>query len=191
MPTGGKRGEIIDAAIRLLASRGGEGLTAAALVSEAGVSKANLFHHFEGLDDIVMAAFERFLLDMESFSPRPGGSLRGWLLALGGETQALMDERGPLAGAYLAFAARARSDPRLLRTHGRDRRPGRGGLRRGHRGMLPGGTSPEEVRSLATLVMIAGDGLAMHRYLFPGRAESQRAAWRSLVDRIAPGEASS
>lgn len=191
MPTGGKRGEIIDAAIRLLASRGGEGLTAAALASEAGVSKANLFHHFEGLDDIVMAAFERFLLDMESFSPRPGGSLRGWLLALGAETQALMDERGPLAGAYLAFAARARSDPRLLRRMAETVDLAEEGFAAAIGGMLPGGTSPEEARSLATLVMIAGDGLAMHRYLFPGRAESQRAAWRSLVDRIAPGEASS
>ena len=53
------RAQIIAAACDLIGERGYEGVTTAALVERAGVSKGGLYHHFESLTDVIMAAYER------------------------------------------------------------------------------------------------------------------------------------
>lgn len=183
----GKREAILAAAVTLLAQDGPAGLSASRLAGAVGVSKANLFHHFPTLDDIVLAAFERYILGLESLAGPPPGSLREWLEALMAETTQSIGAAPELSGAYLGFAARARSDPRL-------------------RGRLEEVVSAveaafaeilatfrpelgaEDLRALAHLVLLAGDGLAIHRTLFPARAEAQAAAWRAFVDLVAGKE---
>jgi AcrR family transcriptional regulator len=188
MPPPGKRQAIIDAAIRLLATKGSAGLTASALAAEAGMSKANVFHHFETLDDIVLASFEQTLLGMEAFTPPPGTSLHDWLLALGDETVALMDEQRLLTGAYLGFVARAQSDTRLRQRMAETAAKAEAGFAATIRQLAPKRFTPAKRRALAALILIAGDGLAIHRHLFPERSAPQRAAWRSFVNHIAPEE---
>ena len=188
MPKAGKRDEIIAAAMRLLAREGAAGLTAASLAREAGVSKANVFHHFETLNAVVLAAFEVFLLGMDNMRPQPGTRLRDWLLALGAETVAQMDDDPALAGAYFAFAARAQSDPDL-----RQRLAGMVGAAEALFAealelLAPERFTPQERSRLAALILITGDGLALHRQLFPKRRDSQLAAWAAFVDSIAPEE---
>lgn len=188
MARGTKRQEIVEAAVRLLGTVGPEGLSAAALAAEAGVSKANVFHHFRTIDDVVLEAFELFLLSMAAFSPEPGTSLREWLLALGAETTQLADQERELAGAYFAFAVRAQADPRLQARLAETVTAAEAGFATAVSALAPGRFTAAETQALASLLMIAGDGLAIHRHLFPERAAQQQAAWRALVDRIAPQE---
>jgi AcrR family transcriptional regulator len=183
----GKKQEIVNAAVSLLAAGGAEGLTASALASRAGVSKANLFHHFESLDDIVLAAFEDFILGMESLSAPPAGTFRGWLEALMAEATQSVSAAPELSGAYLGFVARARSDARL-RARLEDLVTGiDAAFAQIVRSFRPD-MGDAEVRALATLVLIAGDGLLIHRDLFPGRAQVQAAAWRAFIDLVAGKE---
>lgn len=187
-PKAGKRDEIIAAAVRVLARDGAAGLTAASLALEAGVSKANIFHHFDTLNAVVLAAFETFLLGMDGMHPQPGTPLQQWLLALGAETAAQMDGDPALAGAYFAFAARAQTDPDLRRRLAQLAGMAEDHFAAGLQLLAPERFTPAERRRLAALILITGDGLALHRQLFPERGESQLAAWTAFVDGIAPEE---
>lgn len=187
----GKRDEIVAAAIRLLSRGGAAGLTASALAVEAGVSKANIFHHFSSIDEVAVAAFESFILGMAALAPDPAAGLRSWLLALGAETAELMEGRRAEAGAYLGFIARAQSDERLRARLEVVMAAFEAALREALLTMAPERFGDGEARVLATLLLLTGDGLALHRQLFPARAAAQRAAWIGLVDLIAPKETSS
>jgi AcrR family transcriptional regulator len=182
-----KRQDIIEAAVRLMAQGGPEALKASALAAAAGVSKANLFHHFGTLDAVVLAAFEQFFLGLESVQGKAPASLRDWLLGLGAETGTSMNEAPPLSRAYFAFVARAMADAALKRRIGEIADMARAAFAETIRRFRPA-ASTEESEALAGLVLIAGDGLALHRGLFPERAGQQDAAWRAFVDLIAPKE---
>jgi AcrR family transcriptional regulator len=54
-----RRREIADAALKIVAERGLAKLTAAEIAREVGVSDAALFHHFRGMDEIMLAAIDR------------------------------------------------------------------------------------------------------------------------------------
>jgi AcrR family transcriptional regulator len=188
MARSSKRDEIIAAAVRLLAREGAASLTAASLAREAGVSKANVFHHFETLNAVVLAALEAFLLGMDSMRPQPGTSLRDWLLGLGAETVAQMDDDPALAGAYFAFAARAQADPDLRQRLARMVETAEARFAEALELLAPERFTGAERGRLAALILITGDGLALHRQLFPQRRASQLAAWAVFVDSIAPEE---
>lgn len=179
-----KRQDIIEAAISILAAGGAEALTASALAERAGVSKANIFHHFARLDDIVLEAFEAFLMGMPSMQPLPGMDLRSWLMALGADTAASMDAEPGLSGAYFGFVAKARTDQQLRaqlqQLAGRAKAQFEAALAV----LVPDRLSDEERQALAALILLTGDGLAMHRHLFPDEAASQAAAWTRFVNMI-------
>lgn len=54
-----RRREIADAVLRIIAERGLGRLTAAEIAREVGVTDAALFHHYRGMDEIVLAAIDR------------------------------------------------------------------------------------------------------------------------------------
>jgi AcrR family transcriptional regulator len=58
-PTGIRRAEIADAALRLIAARGARRFTARALAREVGVTDGALFRHFASMEEVVAAAVER------------------------------------------------------------------------------------------------------------------------------------
>ncbi len=60
------KSQIIEAACELIGEKGYEGLTSAALIERAGISKGGLYHHFECLDDVVIAAYEKTAKDLYS-----------------------------------------------------------------------------------------------------------------------------
>jgi len=182
-----KKQDIVEAATRLLSRGGSDALTASALAREAGVSKANLFHHFQSLDDIVLASFESFFMGLESVTGPVPGSLREWLLGIGAEATQVVADQAQLGGAYLAFLSRAKSDSRL---HERLRQIAEMAEARFAEtiAILAPHMGSEEVRALASFLLVAGDGLALHHDLFPGRAAQQIAGWRTFVDAVAPEE---
>lgn len=185
MARASSRQTIIDAAIELMSRGGPEALTASALADAAGVSKATLFHHFQALDDIVLEAFEQFIMGLESVRGTPPVTLRAWLLALGSDTTMAVDEAPRLNRAYFAFVSRAQSDPRL-RQRLEEIVSGVVEAFAQSIGHYRPAAATADNAALANLVLIAGDGLAIHRGLFPKRAPSQEAAWRAFVDLIAP-----
>lgn len=52
------RSLIVDSACQIIAENGYDALTAAALSERAGVSKGGLYHHFQGMKDVVIAAYK-------------------------------------------------------------------------------------------------------------------------------------
>ena len=183
-----KRQDIVEAAIGLLAEGGGEALTASSLAERAGVSKANVFHHFARLDDIVLEAFEAFLIGMPSMQPPPGMALRDWLMALGADTAASMDADPALSGAYFGFVAKARTDAQLREKLAELALRVRGQFEAALVELAPDRFSEAERQALAALILVTGDGLALHRHLFPDQAASQAAAWTRFVEMICAKE---
>ena len=186
-----KRQAIIEAAIAVLAEGGSDALTASAVAERAGVSKANVFHHFERLEDIVLEALEAFLMAMPSMWPAPGTRLRDWLAALGADTTAQMEADPALSGAYFAFVGRARGNPALRHRLAEIAEAAQAHFEAVLAQLASDRFTPGERRSLAGLILLTGDGLALHRQLFPERAAEQAAAWSAFVDRIAPEECAS
>tara|TARA_R100000365_G_C2724924_1_gene56482 strand:+ start:135 stop:710 length:576 start_codon:yes stop_codon:yes gene_type:complete len=184
-----KRQDLVEAAVGLLAEGGGEALTASALAERAGVSKANVFHHFARLDDIVLEAFEAFLMNMPSMQPAPDMELRDWLMALGADTTASMDADPALSGAYFGFVAKARTDAHLREKLAALALRVRGQFAAALGELVPDRFSETERQALAALILVAGDGLALHRHLFPDQVSSQAAAWARFVEMICAKEA--
>lgn len=179
-----KRQAIIDAALALLAEGGDAALTASALAARAGVSKANVFHHFPRLDDIVIEALETFLMGMPSMWPAPETPLRDWLMALGADTMTTMEADMALSGAYFAFVARARNNPHLRQRLAEITRGAQAHFEAVLAQLAPDTFTAQQRQALAGLILVAGDGLALHRQLFPERKREQAAAWRAFVEMI-------
>ena len=59
LPTGERRDQIAEAALKILAERGGRHFTAQALAAEVGVSDGALFRHFDSLEQVIGAAIDR------------------------------------------------------------------------------------------------------------------------------------
>jgi AcrR family transcriptional regulator len=184
-----KRRDIVEAAIHLLARGGAGALSASALATAAGVSKANVFHHFPRLDDVILEAFEQSVLAMPSLDPAPGTSLREWLLCLGTDTVAVMDADPARSSAYTAFLLSAYGDERLRTRLERFARTMEERFEAALLLLAPQAFDAKSRKALAKLILMTGDGLALHRQMFPAQADSQMAAWRAFVDRIAPEEA--
>src|SRR5512138_2098061 len=71
-----RRREIADAVLKIVAERGIGRLTAATIAREVGVTDAALFHHFQGMDQIVLAAIDRVEeLLFQSLPPGTGDPL--------------------------------------------------------------------------------------------------------------------
>jgi hypothetical protein len=89
-----------------------------------------------------------------------------------------------LAGAYFAFAARAQTDPRIRRRLGEIAEAAEERFRLAIAELAPGRFNEKETIALAALILMAGDGLALHRQLFPERAEHQAGGWQMLIECI-------
>jgi len=59
LPTGERRDQIVEAALKILAERGGRHFTAQALAAEVGVSDGALFRHFSSLAQVIGAAIDQ------------------------------------------------------------------------------------------------------------------------------------
>lgn len=172
------------AAIAVLAEYGAEGFTAARLAETSGVSKANLYHHFSSLDEIVLASFERLLADMQMMQPPADMAFETWLRGLGEELIAMPPDRTAATRAYLAFFMRALSDANL-------RSKVIGALDHGHqmigeilarwRSEIPDSLDKDH---LARMVLVGGDGFLLHAMMLGNRASELRPVWGLFVEAI-------
>lgn len=175
------RADIIHAAIQLLGRGGASGFTASALAAEAGVSKAAIYHHFDGLDAVIVAAFDSFAMQMSVITPPDGMSLCDWLVRFGHDAVAIAEAQRELINAYLVFVTQSLFNPEL-----------HSGLSQTLAGieeatadtmaeLLDCPVSREQLKRVAALTLMTLDGLAMQVALFPERKPAALAAWEEFA----------
>ena len=111
---------ILDAVIKLIATRGPDDTTVRKVAAEAGVSVGAVQHHFRTKDELLVAAMRelnrRFIASMEKTLdklPTAEERLRAFLYAIA----ATSDHARDGAVIWTAFAARACVDERLREEH--------------------------------------------------------------------------
>ncbi|MGR3660054.1 MAG: TetR/AcrR family transcriptional regulator [Paracoccaceae bacterium] len=177
-----KRDDILAAVVVVLSRDGLQGLSAAVLAAEAGVSKANLFHHFSGLDEIVLEAFRRFALGLEMLDPPQGTGLREWLQGMGEASFGMDAAAVGFSRAYFVFVSKALFDPELrLQVLGTVNAASAVVQR------IVGEMGGTDAERLGDLIFMTGDAMALHLIAFPERRERVIAAWGLFVDQVAPG----
>lgn len=170
------RTRILHSAIELMGREGPDRFSASALAREVGVSKATLFHHFDSMDEIPLAALEEVFFEMMDETERQADSLEHALDYLWQQAQALVDDDRFLQ-AYFVFFIKGMFDQRF-----RDRLAG--GMTKLHRRMVEilyphlGGEDDPEVASRLVEVML--DGFALHMLMLGDRDLLNR-AWRRFT----------
>jgi AcrR family transcriptional regulator len=102
------RERVLDAAERIMASRGFEAATLARVVEEAGIPMSSVYHYFGSKDGILLAVMERgadrFFADLPEISRRPGRPAQHLARVVSATTGTL--ERHPnFLRLLIAFAA--------------------------------------------------------------------------------------
>jgi AcrR family transcriptional regulator len=115
-----QREHFAEAAIRLIARDGFEGMTMRAVAAEAGLSYGSLFHYFGSRDELLIHAVRHLTAQqsrrVNEFSSRSGG-LKALQCLL--YDDALVDAASrEEAVVWLAFLSRAALQPALARIHG-------------------------------------------------------------------------
>lgn len=180
------RNRILDAAVGLLGEAGIEGFTAANLAAVAGVSKANLFHHFDSLDQIVLEAFERFALNMPMMVPSEDMDLRAWLIGMGDTTFGLDETESEAMRAYFLFLAKALFDEKLRKTVLGTVEQASAMMIEIVRRLAPSTMNDAEIEALGNLIFTTADGMTLHLLAFPERQHLIAAGWGALVNAVAP-----
>ncbi|HUO91534.1 MAG TPA: TetR family transcriptional regulator [Rhizomicrobium sp.] len=172
---------LLEAAIAILGRDGPGGFSAAALAREAGVSKANVFHHFASVEEIPLAAFELLGARMIELAALRVDSSGRWIDALGESVATIVREHRGFLNAYFAFFTKALFDGEL-----RER------LRTGAEAMLAPmiagfseGRSKANAEAMARLLAMMIDGYALH-LMIAGETPVTREAWRQFARLIDP-----
>ena len=96
-----RRADLVDATLRCLAEQGHAGVSVRRIAAEAGVSAGLVNHHFDGIEALVAAAYEKLSKDL----------LAEVMSRVEGETE----PRRRLSAYFAAIFSDAVLDPRLLR----------------------------------------------------------------------------
>jgi len=177
------RTRILRAAMELMGREGPDRFTASALAREVGVSKATLFHHFDSLDEIPLAALEEVffetMAEIDSGDPGLGAGLQ----ELASRMHALVENERFLH-AYFVFFIKGIFDERF-----RER------LSRGtvelHRKLVetlaPRLGPDEDPQVAARMVEVMLDGLALHHLIMADHELLDR-AWFRFADLLATAQ---
>lgn len=166
------RTRILHAAVELMGREGPDRFTASALAREVGMSKATLFHHFDTLDEIPLAALEEIFFEFLGDIAREDPSLSHLLQHLSVEMRALVDHEGFLR-AYFVFFIKGMFDARFRE------RMARGAFEMHGRmveALAPRLAPGEDAALTARLVEVMLDGLALH-HLAMGDHEMLDRVW--------------
>lgn len=152
------RTRILHSAIELMGREGPDRFSASALAREVGVSKATLFHHFDTLDEIPLAALEEVFFEFIGAAEQHNASLAEQLAYLAGETRKMVD-RYDLLRAYFVFLIKGMFDPRFKE------RLAQGAFEMHRRTVAllePHLGSGQDAEVTTRLVEVMLDGLALH-----------------------------
>lgn len=171
------RTRILHAAIELMGREGPDRFTASALAQEVGVSKATLFHHFDTLDEIPLAALEEIFFEFIGEMTLGDASLSERLDHFGREMRVWVDDERFLH-AYFVFFIKGMFDTRFREQLAR----GAFGLHRRIKAALEPGLGPnEDAETASRMVKVMLDGLALH-HLAMGDHETLERAWNRFTE---------
>lgn len=108
--------KIISSALDIIMSEGRAGLTARNLALAVGISKASLFHHFDSMDEILMAVVEQMFV-LFYYRPMSKGGKNSFELvsSLGHEVFKEADQVRKMYRGLFTFMETAVTDPVLSR----------------------------------------------------------------------------
>ncbi|GGA54478.1 TetR/AcrR family transcriptional regulator [Pelagibacterium lentulum] len=181
----GTKTAILEAAITIMGRDGYEGLSASRLAGAAGISKANLFHHFRSMDDVPIAAFELIANQIAIPQTREGGSAADFVAAMGEVAFASLQEHRSFYAAYISFLARAVFDPALKEKV----RTSLGEAKAQVELAIAARVEDRAMaRNLTTMTLALMDGAMLHVLLL-GEENDVRAMWAGYVSLLAKGAA--
>jgi len=175
---------ILEATLRLLDREGPDAFSASSVAKEAGVSKANVFHHFDSLDELPLAALEQFWLRSLAHDTKNLRSPREFLEDLGRQVITMATTRGGFLRAQVVIATKAIFDSRLRRRLGASATQMHRAVVEELAKRLSRRLPAREIEAMARMTEMTLDGLMIALVLRPGRkqlAESKR-AWSRIVD---------
>ncbi len=171
------RTRILHAAVELMGREGPDRFTASALAREVGVSKATLFHHFDTLDEIPLAALEEIFFQFIGDMTSGDAPLSQRLDDFGREMRLWVDDERFLH-AYFVFFIKGMFDTRFRERLAR----GAFELHRRTMAALAPGLGPNEDPEVASrMVEVMLDGLALH-HLAMGDHEMLDRAWNRFTE---------
>lgn len=171
------RTRILHAAVDLMGREGPDRFTASALAREVGVSKATLFHHFDTMDEIPLAALEEIFFQLIGEMTEGEAPLSERLDDFGRELHVWVEDERFLH-AYFVFFIKGMFDPRFRE------RLARGAFELHRRTMdaLAPGLGPHEDPEVASrMVEVMLDGLALH-HLAMGDHDMLDRAWKRFTE---------
>lgn len=172
---------IIESTITLLGREGADGFSASALAKEVGISKATIFHHFQTLDEIPVAALDLLTkqaleFDMpEGLGPKELG-LAEFLDMMGEMAFGFLETRRGFLNAYFTFVSKAMFNPRLKE---KMQTSLNGAKAQVHALVKTHVEDEARSRDLTNIIMMTLDGGMMHVLLLDNTAEAQ-SMWARL-----------
>lgn len=174
------RQEILNAAFQLLTQEGPKGITAGKLARAAGISKANLFHHFKKIDDIPFALIEGLIGQFSGvIAKKNPKSIAEYVNTLG---QTVLDapyEASKTTTAFVHFYIRSSHDEAFRAQQERAARAFIEHLERGFEASIGRALTPHERRIAPTLVAACLEGMSLFAVVFKDR-ESLKSAWKAM-----------
>ena len=175
---------ILEAALKLLGRAGPDAFSASTLAKEAGVSKATLFHHFETIEDIPLAAFEQYWLQSLATDTQKLVSARDYLEDLGQQVIKSVQKDGDFLRAQVVFLTKAMFNLRLRRRLSVSTVQVHRVVVQELAARLPKTLPESEVEALARMVEMSLDGLliALVTRIGPKERTESKRAWTRFVD---------
>ncbi len=177
-----KREALIDATLEILSVDGMAGISAALVAKRAGVSKANLFHHFSGIDELILESFEKFALSMLGGQTESDISFTEWLTAIGEVAFTSDAQTARLMRLFLSFSMNAFGNEPIRLRMLELVRTSQGDLVKSLMSMKEIRLSPEEASEIIGLVIVTLDGFFLHMQLTPERSAELRKSWAIFVE---------
>ena len=173
MSTHNTKTAILNATITLLGREGADKFSASALAKEVGVSKATIFHHFQTIDEIPIAALDLLTSQAMDLDLPENAGLPEFLAAMGDMAFGFLEERRNFLNAFYTFVSKAMFDPRLKEKLQVSLNGARAQVRQMFSVYIKDET---RARDFANMVMVLLDGGIMYVLLLDNKAEI-RAMW--------------
>lgn len=182
IPRKNKREALIDATLEILSVDGMAGISAALVAKRAGVSKANLFHHFSGIDELILESFEKFARSMLGGPTEPDISFAEWLAAISDVAFTPDTQTARLMRVYLSFSMDAFGNERIRLRMLELIKISQADLAKSLMSVKEINLSQEEAREIVGLIIVTLDGFFLHMQLTPERGAELQKSWAIFVE---------